>query len=194
MYEEEDDEEEYTDKAEDSFEITVVKPDSEFGKRGRKQLSNDTGFGKRLKFLRMGRNMTQKELADALDMKVSNISKVEIGKYSYFNMEAIVKLSDIFDVSLDYLVRGEEKTHKNSVNNSFIQSNVNADNGSTVVNGQGQMLSPEVSQLVHIYESLDGEEKFLLIDAAMRCKRRMQRKQDEERRNVRRDSEGSRSV
>ena len=60
-------------------------------------------FMTRLYDLREERNMKQKELADMLNIKPSAISKYEKG-VSQPGIPTIIKIADIFHVSVDYLL------------------------------------------------------------------------------------------
>ncbi|MCQ2010806.1 MAG: helix-turn-helix transcriptional regulator [Sporolactobacillus sp.] len=57
-------------------------------------------LGNRIKETRERLNMSQDELAEKLDISRQVISKWETGK-SYPDIEKILKLSDIFNLSLD---------------------------------------------------------------------------------------------
>lgn len=65
-------------------------------------------FGERLYELRNKRNLSQEELAEVLDVSRQSISKWENDK-AYPEMTRLLFMSDYFDVSLDYLMRGIEK-------------------------------------------------------------------------------------
>lgn len=60
-------------------------------------------FGEQLKQLRVSKNLTQKQLALNVGMSERGIQNYELNsrKPTY---EAIIKIADYFDVSLDYLV------------------------------------------------------------------------------------------
>ena len=60
-------------------------------------------FTDRLKELRIEKNLTQKQLADMLMLSKNSICEYEKGR-SEPNIDTLVKLSDIFDCSIDYLV------------------------------------------------------------------------------------------
>lgn len=64
-------------------------------------------FGERLYELRKNRNISQEELAELLDVSRQSISKWENDK-AYPEMTRLLFMSDYFDVSLDYLMRGAE--------------------------------------------------------------------------------------
>jgi transcriptional regulator with XRE-family HTH domain len=62
-------------------------------------------FGERLYELRKRKNISQEELAEMLDVSRQSISKWENDK-AYPEMTRLLFMSEYFDVSLDYLMRG----------------------------------------------------------------------------------------
>ena len=60
-------------------------------------------FGERLQKLRNDLNMTQKELAEKLDIKQQAISSYEQGTSKPKN-DVIIKISKIFNISIGYLM------------------------------------------------------------------------------------------
>lgn len=69
-------------------------------------------FGERLYELRKHKNISQEELAELLDVSRQSISKWENDK-AYPEMTRLLFMSEYFDVSLDYLMRGAENVeHK----------------------------------------------------------------------------------
>ena len=70
----------------------------------------------RIKILREELNMTQQELADKLDGAKSTVAMYEKGDRKP-SMEVLLKLSEIFDCSIDYIlgksdIRNPEKTQE----------------------------------------------------------------------------------
>lgn len=65
-------------------------------------------FGERLYRLRSEKNLSQEQLAELLDVSRQSISKWENDK-AYPEMTRLLFLSDYFQVSLDYLMRGTEE-------------------------------------------------------------------------------------
>lgn len=61
--------------------------------------------------LRTGREMSQLELAEALDVSRQSISKWETGA-AVPELDKLVKLSDVFGITLDELVRGTAEATK----------------------------------------------------------------------------------
>jgi len=63
-------------------------------------------FGARLKALRKQKDWTQKELANQLDIRFLQLNKYECGMHAP-PIERLIQLSDVLDVTLDYLVMGD---------------------------------------------------------------------------------------
>ena len=68
-------------------------------------------LGKIIKKHRELNNWSQDELADLLHVSRQSISKWESGK-NYPSLDILVVLSDIFDITLDELVKGDDKLKK----------------------------------------------------------------------------------
>lgn len=64
-------------------------------------------IGERIKLLRLQRKITQEKLAKAIELHKSNISGLENGSYKPSAI-AIIKLSQYFNVSTDWLLTGKE--------------------------------------------------------------------------------------
>ena len=64
-------------------------------------------IGNRVKKLRKERGLNQTELGDIVGLTFSGISAIESSK-SNPSSDVIIKLSDFFEVSADYLLRGVE--------------------------------------------------------------------------------------
>ncbi len=71
-------------------------------------------LGKRIKDEREKLNMSQDELAQKMDISRQAISKWETGN-SYPDIEKILKLSEIFQLSLDELVKGDKNFQENLI-------------------------------------------------------------------------------
>ena len=65
-------------------------------------------LGRRITELRKANNLTQEELAERCSVTRQTISNWENGK-SYPDLEMLVFISDSFDISLDALVKGDDK-------------------------------------------------------------------------------------
>ena len=72
-------------------------------------------FGEKLKLYRERKNMTQKEVAEYLELEPAAISKYESGMREP-NIESLKKLSEIFEVSLDELLKDEEELDISKLN------------------------------------------------------------------------------
>lgn len=65
-------------------------------------------IGSKIKAVRIERNLTQEQLAELLEVSRQTISNWENEK-SYPDIISVIKMSEYCDVSLDYLLKGEEK-------------------------------------------------------------------------------------
>jgi transcriptional regulator with XRE-family HTH domain len=74
-------------------------------------------LGSRIKEARESLNLSQDELAEKMAISRQAISKWETGK-SYPDIEKILKLSDIFNLSLDELVKGDKTFQENLIKES----------------------------------------------------------------------------
>lgn len=67
-------------------------------------------FGERLKQLRLEKNLTQKQVADFLQITVTAYQNYEYDKRE-LNISSLKIIADYFDVSIDYLVgRSDDPT------------------------------------------------------------------------------------
>lgn len=63
-------------------------------------------IGSKIAKLRKEHNMTQEQLAEKLDISIKHCSAVERG-LSSLSLEKLIDVSNLFDISLDYLVKGD---------------------------------------------------------------------------------------
>jgi len=68
------------------------------------EIINYTDFGSKLKEIREMRNMTQKELAEAIDVTENFIARIEINNGGHPSISTIVKLCNELHISIDYLL------------------------------------------------------------------------------------------
>lgn len=61
-------------------------------------------IGDKIKMLRRKRKLTQSQLANELNVTAQAVSKWEKG-LSYPDIETIIKISKLFDVTTDYLLK-----------------------------------------------------------------------------------------
>lgn len=64
-------------------------------------------IAKQIKTNRLSLKWTQEQLAESLNVSRSTVSSWEVGR-NYPDLETIVALSDLFDISLDELLRGDK--------------------------------------------------------------------------------------
>ena len=128
-------------------------------------------FGERLKRLRKDKDITQGQLAEVIGVVPSAIGKYERLETSYPSIDALIKLADYFNVSIDYLLRGvntvpavENNISGQLSNSPFIQAN----HGGVIFNGDSNSaLSPEAVELLHISETLGGRDRLRLLNYAI---------------------------
>lgn len=68
---------------------------------------NQKESGKRIKELRNNMGLTQEQLANQLNISVSNMGKVETG-YSGVSIDLLIEIAMLFGVSTDYILLGKE--------------------------------------------------------------------------------------
>ena len=68
-------------------------------------------IGTRIKEQRELKNWSQDELAEILNISRQSISKWELNKV-YPSIDMLIKMSDLFDVSLDELIKGDKALKK----------------------------------------------------------------------------------
>ena len=68
----------------------------------------DTGIGNRIKECRMKSGMSQRDLAKSLELSDTAISSIERGN-NYPSINTIKKISEMFNISIDYILKGEDK-------------------------------------------------------------------------------------
>lgn len=128
-----------------------------------------TEFSNILRKLRRNADMTQKQLGEILGITSAAIGKYESVPNSYPSIEILIKIADIFNVSIDYLLRGSKfaAQNENSINSVLTDSTVlQANHGSTVFNSE-QSISPEAEELLHIYNKLGVRERLKLLNFAV---------------------------
>lgn len=69
---------------------------------------NVTECGKRIRFIREQKSLTQKQTASLLNIRNASLSAIENG-HRAASIDLLIDMSELFDVSLDYLVLGREK-------------------------------------------------------------------------------------
>lgn len=133
------------------------------------------GFGDRLRRLRKDHDMTQGQLAEQIGVVPSAVGKYERVDSAYPSVEALIKIAEFFNVSLDYLLRGIKSipATENSVNGTLSNSSVlQANHGGVIFNGENdKTLTPEAVELLHIYENLGGRDRLRLLNFAVELER-----------------------
>lgn len=83
-------------------------------------------FSKQLIHLRNIRGMSQEELAALMDVSRQSVSKWETDQ-TYPDSEKLIRLSEIFEVSTDYLLKGTETEITNRQYNSRASAQMSAE-------------------------------------------------------------------
>ena len=65
--------------------------------------------GKRIRELRIMKGVTQEQLAMKVSLTSDHIGRIEIGRRGC-SIDLLIELSSYFDVSLDYLVLGKDRS------------------------------------------------------------------------------------
>lgn len=68
-------------------------------------------FRKHLKTARKKKHMTQEQLADALNISYSHLSKIESGSHTP-SLDLVIEMALILEVSIDYLVLGPRANNR----------------------------------------------------------------------------------
>ena len=126
-------------------------------------------FGSRLRKLRRDANITQKQIAQYLNITQTAIGKYEKHDNAYPSIEVLIKIADYFHVSIDYLLRGQQydASAENNVNGVLTNSTVlQANRSGTVWHGK-QSISPEAEELLRIYGKLGVRERLKLLNFAV---------------------------
>ena len=84
-------------------------------------------IGKKIATLRKENSMTQEQLAEKLSITVKHCSSVERG-LSSLSLEKLIYVADLFDVSLDYLVRDFSDEEQEYIPQICLQLFKDADN------------------------------------------------------------------
>ncbi|MEY8351167.1 helix-turn-helix transcriptional regulator [Bacillus cereus] len=74
-------------------------------------------FSERLKEEREKRNWSQHDLAEKIHISRQSVSKWETGK-NYPSIEIIIHLSDLFDITIDELLRSDEELQQKVIQDS----------------------------------------------------------------------------
>lgn len=81
-------------------------------------LTDYSVIGRRIKNIRLKRNLKQEELADKIDVSVAFMSRVEAGK-SQINLKRLIQIAKVLNVSPGYLLTGCETSSKDYLKEDF---------------------------------------------------------------------------
>ena len=123
-------------------------------------------INERLFLLLAEAHRSQKDLADFIGVNERNIASWK-QRGSDPPAKLIVKIAAFFDVSVEWLLTGEEHPRDSFVNNGSVSGNLGPHTGTIIVrNGGEKLLSEECAELVRVYESLDVRQRIQLLKAA----------------------------
>jgi transcriptional regulator with XRE-family HTH domain len=114
--------------------------------------------------------ISQQKLADYLEVKKNTISNWKNGR-STPDPITIAKIAKFFNVSTDYLLKTDEAPNDNNQNfgnhNNIITGSNNQlsnfNNSNSGQNNSPTSLTPEESEFIKIYRSLDGSNRLKLL-------------------------------
>lgn len=64
---------------------------------------NYAAIGKRIRYIRMERGMTQEKMAEVAGISTNYISRIELGN-ARFSLAVLIRMSNALDVSTDYIL------------------------------------------------------------------------------------------
>lgn len=77
-----------------------------------------TAIGKRIRYIRMEKGLTQEKIAEMADVSTNYVSRIELGN-AKFSLSVLVGLSKALDVSTDYIlsdvVKRKERKYKHTI-------------------------------------------------------------------------------
>ena len=84
-------------------------------------------IGLRIQRVRLENNLTRKELAEAADVSLSHINKIERGESGISN-DALCRIVNVLDTSFDFLKYGDLKALEKNIKRKEKKSNPTNDN------------------------------------------------------------------
>lgn len=92
------------------------------------QIEKDKSVGERLLLLRNKNGLTQEDLAERLDVSRQSISKWELNK-TLPDVEKLIQLSEIYQVSMDFLIKGKEEIFDREIQSNKLEEQKRAETG-----------------------------------------------------------------
>ena len=114
-------------------------------------------MGNRLRELRKQQKMTMKQLGEVVDLAESTISQYETGKRQPDN-ETLLKLSEVFGVTVGYLLGAEEKAPAESGKRSVSDDEIKF----ALFGGDGEItdeMYDEVKRFAAFIKQREGDKK-----------------------------------
>ena len=116
-------------------------------------------FGERVRNLRHGIGITQEQLAARLNLSKANVSKYESNAIEP-NLDTLLALSKIFNVSIDYLLGNDNMSGKTGTASSYASPQI----------------SKDVAAIINYYNKLSGNGKEKALEYIEMLKDREERK------------------
>ena len=123
-------------------------------------------INERLFQLLTDQRQTQKGLADFIVVNERNIATWK-ARGSDPPAKLISKIADFFNVSIEWMLTGEDQHGTSFVNNGSVSGTLGQHYGTLIIqNGGERALSDECAELIRIYESLEIKQRIRLLDFA----------------------------
>lgn len=124
-------------------------------------MDNNNDIGARIAGLRKEKGITQAELAAVINISDKAISKWESAG-SCPDIDVLIKLSDFFEVSLDYIIRGE-CLHRQKMFAGSPYANVNKINGLLLIDGLNEYYLSRGWHIVKAEQDMSADDGYSVI-------------------------------
>lgn len=113
---------------------------------------------KMMRKLRKDKNMTMKQLGQIIGVSESTISLYENGKREP-DYETMLKIAEVFDVSLDYLIRGVAGDGVDTDDVIAYREMLHKDKRyGILLSASKKLTTKDLDAVIHIVESMGGDE------------------------------------
>jgi transcriptional regulator with XRE-family HTH domain len=107
---------------------------------------------KNLKILRISAGLSQKQLADVINVSQQSINKYENHEVEP-NIETLISIAKLFNTSVDYLIGATDVKRKIELVQQYD-------------------LNSEEKELIDLYRTTDEEDKYLIVKIMQRLRKR----------------------
>ena len=125
------------------------------------KIMDSNNIGARIAELRKEKGMTQAELAAVINISDKAISKWESAG-SCPDIDVLIKLSDLFEVSLDYIIRGE-CMHRQKMFAGSPYAKVNMINGLLLIDGLNEYYLSRGWHVVKAEQDMSADDSYSVI-------------------------------